>query len=324
MKNLTLSLLLVLLTFIGCKKSSPEPDSGDARVTSPEYIDGLLFVNKNNYQISTKESATFSSTDPKIQITSSGLIKRLVSGEITPITITWANDPSNTTTIYALGATDTEHDEPYASFHGRLATDPYAAYLLGWKTLQRLPFAGETYALVLRHADADNGKDFTMTTGPANWWKSCDPKIARQLNTRGEERSAELGRILKDLQFPFTRVISSEFCRAVKTAQLIDAGPTILIDGRINHMSYNLTGDIFPNIITVLKDQPVDNKMTLIVTHHPGNESNNRVPTFPAISPFNWTGGYFVRITPTKTVTYEGAVSWPMFKYWRDKKMNAL
>jgi phosphohistidine phosphatase SixA len=188
--------------------------------------------------------------------------------------------------------------------------------------LQKLPVANETYAIILRHGDADDGVDFSVNTGPANWWKSCERNHARQLNTRGKARSVELGQVFKDLKFPITRVISSEFCRSVKTAELMNIGPTILKDARINHPEHNITGKgLFNGMLSIMNEQPADNKMTLMVTHHPINETGSKgYPTFPLVSPFTWTGAYIVRVSANKAITYQGAVSFAMFKYWRDSK----
>jgi phosphohistidine phosphatase SixA len=182
--------------------------------------------------------------------------------------------------------------------------------------------------MILRHADADRGRDYNTLDkgdGPANWWKSCDTTLARQLNTKGRERSVELGRIFKDLRFPITRVISSEFCRAKETATLINAGPKVITDGRINHPDYNVSGSsLFQGMLEVVKEQPVDNKMTLLEAHHPINERRSELAGFPEVIPFPWTGGYFVKVEQDHSVSFEGAVSYPMFKYFRDKKMNRL
>jgi phosphohistidine phosphatase SixA len=215
-------------------------------------------------------------------------------------------------------------------YNGPAGTDAYGSYLQGWKTLQKLPVEDESYAMILRHADADNGKDWNVLhtgPGPAGWWKSCDPSLARQLNEKGRQRAAELGKIFKDLNYPIARVFSSEFCRAHETALQINAGPEIIKDGRINHLDYNThyTGTIFPGMVALMSEQPVDNQMTLVETHHPINELHGAAMSgFPDVIPFPWTGGYFVKIAPDKAITFEGAVSWGMFKYWRDKKLNLL
>ena len=323
------TLVWFLMPFLfACKKDKPTTPLSHT-VTSPEYEDKLLFVNQNDFQILTDKPAEFSSDDPLIQISSDGIIKRITSGEIVPINITWKDGSASPLKIYALGATDDNHDEPYASFHGNSATEAFNSYRQGWKTLQILPLINQSYGIILRHGDADDGKDFTIAHPddyePSDWWKSCDPMLARQLNARGKARSLELGKIFKELNYPIARVISSEFCRAVSTAELINSGPVIQKDERINHPDHNTTGKgLFQGMLDIMHEQPVDNKMTLLVLHHPVNEtgSSGGQTSFPLISPFTWTGSSLVSISPDKTVTYQGAVSYAMFKYWRNLKLN--
>lgn len=321
--------VLILLSIFSCKKESEAPSNLNI-VTSQEFEDDLLFVNRNDFKILTDRPAEFSSPSSLVQISADGIIKRITSGEVVPIDITWSDPSPSKTRIYALGATDDNHDSPYASYHGISGSKPYESYRQGWQTLRKLPVSNQPYALILRHGDADDGRDFTAANPekeePANWWKSCDRTLARQLNARGKSRSEELGKIFRDLNFPITRVISSEFCRSVSTARLINAGPEIKEDGRINHPSYNTSKlSLFRGMLQVIAEQPIDNKMTLMVTHHPINETGSTgYPSFPETSPFTWTGGYFISISSDKTVTYQGAVSYSMFDYWRNLKLKRL
>ncbi len=328
MRTFPFFLAVIALSFTGCKKD--KTSSIAPKITSSEYIDNLLFVNQDFYQIQTNIPATFSSTDTHINITNSGTITMMSSGEIVPIDITWSNSKYPKTTIYALGATDKNQDAPAKYFHGEFATDPYNNYVQGWKTLQKLAITGETYGIVLRHADASFGNDWNVIhtgTPPANWWKSTDSLYARQLNPQGIQRATELGQIFKDLNYPIKRVISSEYYRAIQTAMIINAGPTINIDARINHPTHNTYAPgLFNGMLAIMHAQPIDNQMTLIVSHHPINEPllTNGYPTFPTVAAFNWTGAYFVKVASDTTITYQGSASWAMFKYWRDLKLHKL
>lgn len=329
-QNSLIWLLLISLIAVSCKKNPKAPEPTNGTITSSEFKDDLLFVTKNDFQITASESATYASTDPSITITPAGLIKRLTSGEVVIINVTWTKT-GNTSILYAVGATDDNHVNPFVKFHAAISDDPSGQYMQGWQTLRKLPVAGETYAIVLRHADADWGKDYNLThpdndPGPENWWKSPDSLLARQLNPQGVARATDLGIIFKDLQYPITKVVSSEFFRAVRTAQLINAGPAIAIDGRINHPDHLKTGKtLFNGLQDIINESPADGKMILISTHHPINEFEREdvIPaTFPKVSVFNWTGAYFVKIGADKTMTYQGAVSYGMFKYWRDLKLK--
>lgn len=327
MKNLYWALLIISVSAASCKKDekvTPEPV-----ITSSALHDDLLFVDKHDFQITTSEAATFYSSDPSITISSTGLVSRLTSGEVVVVDVTWTWS-GKTTKLYVLGSTDDEHVNPFEKYHAAASENPNGQYIQGWATLRKMAESGETYFIVLRHADASLGFDYNLghqdPVIPANWWKSCDSTLARQLNPQGVTRATELGVVLKDLKMPITRVISSEFCRAVTTATLINAGPTISIDKRINHPDYLKTGEtLFQGLKHIISETPVDNKITLISTHHPINEFNNSgIATFPKVSVYNWTAAYFVKVNADKTFTYEGAASFGMFKYWRDLKLNKI
>lgn len=326
MKNYFYAIFLILF-IVSCKKDNAPIVAAltTPTITSQDYIDSLLFVNKNGYQILTTDTgARFSSTDSHIQISAKGLISRITSAEVAPIVITWSNQKLPKKTIYALGATDDNQDMPFKDYQGVLATNAYDAYVQGWKTLQKLPIANETYTIMLRHADASIGAD-NIYTGLPNWWKSTDSNLARQLNQQGIDRATVLGQVFKDLGYPIKRVVTSEFWRARQTATLVDAGPTAVIDSTINHLSHNLYAPgIFMGMVGIVSKLPVDNQMTLVVSHHPINElaGNKGFPSFPDVAPFNWTGAYFVKQTGGGNIQYEGAVSWGMFKCWRDLKLH--
>jgi phosphohistidine phosphatase SixA len=327
MKRLMILLFLVV-TIIGCKKDNNNRTSAVPKVTNTGYDGTLLFVDKaRNFQIQTDVTSDFSSTNPNIEITSTGLIKRFMSGEVVAITVTNKVNSAYKSTIYAFAATDVTFVKPYSDYHAEDATDAVGSYRLGWSTLNKLPLLNETYAIVVRHADADDGIDYSVNhsdAGPANWWKSCDAAQARQLSTIGKQNATDLGKVFKDLNYNITRVYSSEFCRAVSTATLINAGPAIQINTGLNHPSHNVSGKpLFDNLVTLLKVQPVDNKLTLVVAHHPLNRIDRTdYPTFPKVIPFIWAGAYFVKISADHNLTYEGAVSLSMYKFWRDLRLK--
>lgn len=321
----------LLTIFAACKKDNPNLVTISPTVTSAEYIDKLLIVPSNSYQIQATEPAVYSSADSNITMSNSGLITKLTSGEIVKISVTWKNSKTLPSTIYALGGTDIDQLEPAAYFHGETATDPYDNYVQGWKLLEKLPISNETYTLVLRHADANCGRDWpAIHSGPepANWWISTDSLLARQLNTQGVARATALGLIFKDLNYPIKRVIASEFYRARETASLINMGPQVQIDGRINHKSHNTYAPGLMNgVLEITRAQPIDNQMTLIVTHHPANEPPNTqglYSTFPVVSAFNWSGSYFLKTDKEGSMTFQGAVTYAMFKYWRDLKLKKI
>jgi phosphohistidine phosphatase SixA len=334
-KRLFVTFSILIFALASCSKKNDVPTKVEViqplavKITSQEMIEDLLFVNRNNYQVQTNEPATFSSADTSITISSTGLISRVTSGEVVSINVT-SLATGKKSIINALGATDNNHVKPFETYHAVDSTDPYGQYIQGWQTLKKLPVAGETYAIILRHADADQGVDYNLShpndAPPADWWKSTDATYARQLNTVGKFRAKDLGIIFKDLNFPINKVFSSEFNRAVETATLMNLGLPITQDARLNHPDHNANKSrLFPGLQQLLKENAVAGDMILVSTHHPTNEFNNSppvLPTFPQVSNFNWTGAYIIKIAADKSLTYQGAISYPMFKYWRDLKLS--
>ncbi|HEY0899244.1 MAG TPA: hypothetical protein VGD90_07910, partial [Sphingobacteriaceae bacterium] len=87
-------LLLLIVGFsTGCRKDSPSPDIEPllSRVSSPEFENGLLFVDTPDFQIQTTEAATFSTLDPRAQVTADGLVQRVTSGAVVVIDINWSS-----------------------------------------------------------------------------------------------------------------------------------------------------------------------------------------------------------------------------------------
>ncbi len=107
---------------------------------------------------------------------------------------------------------------------------------------------GGGYTIFWRHADADVCMDNTSLGTAANptipnWWRSCDANCAtataRQLNAAGVERATFIGQQTDALAIDVGRVISSEFCRCVQTAELMDFGPAIETDPGISYFVYD-------------------------------------------------------------------------------------
>jgi phosphohistidine phosphatase SixA len=80
------------------------------------------------------------------------------------------------------------------------------------------------YNIFFRHAEASapgSGSDTSTAVDPM-WWKSCDTKLARQLDDKGRGDAKKIGMTIKSLNIPIERFISSEFCRNVQTAEIIN------------------------------------------------------------------------------------------------------
>ncbi len=92
------------------------------------------------------------------------------------------------------------------------------------------------YTLFFRHATAGVCMDNTAlgnasTTGTPNWWKSCDSTCgtatAEQLGPSSAMELSAVQTFFQSNNIVVSRVVSSEFCRAVRTAEGFAFGPTV-------------------------------------------------------------------------------------------------
>lgn len=160
-------------------------------------------------------------------------------------------DDMQGTVVFAGVATETSED--LALFLPDHQTDRkfiYAAYGCdaagGCENIGRLDtlsvtllecLRGGGYSLYWRHATAQTCEDdFTlgtaMTTQYPGWWRSCaadcDSAVARQLTEPvGYDEARALGADPVLHSLAFSSVISSEFCRCLRTAELANLGPPI-------------------------------------------------------------------------------------------------
>ncbi len=74
------------------------------------------------------------------------------------------------------------------------------------------------YVIYFRHAATDFSQPNTGQ-GP-EWWRSCDPRVVRQLNEAGRAQARSIGQAFTTLGIPVGEVLSSEFCRCAETARL--------------------------------------------------------------------------------------------------------
>jgi phosphohistidine phosphatase SixA len=90
------------------------------------------------------------------------------------------------------------------------------------------------YVLHWRHATATVCADnlalgTAATTMVPDWWQSCEADCAiataRQLSDVGRNEATAIGAELRARGVPFGRVVTSEFCRNVETADLMALGP---------------------------------------------------------------------------------------------------
>lgn len=107
---------------------------------------------------------------------------------------------------------------------------------------------GGGYTIYWRHAAADVCTDrldlgTADTTSVPDWWRDCridcDSTYARQLNPTGIAQAAQIGDDLRARGVPFGRVLSSEFCRCVQTAQNMNLTASVELDHGLTLFVYD-------------------------------------------------------------------------------------
>lgn len=160
------------------------------------------------------------------------------------------------------------------------------------------------YALVFRHGAANVGAD-TFADKATNWWKSCDSKIARQLNPQGETESQKTGAVIKSLQMPMGRVFSSEYCRCLKTAELMSLGLPIVQHQDITYYVYD-EANRYPKTMQLVSSQPTDGKVSILVTHA---GFSGMVPANPVLQELQWGDAAVFKIVTGKEAQYITTIS---------------
>lgn len=76
----------------------------------------------------------------------------------------------------------------------------------------------ETYVVLLRHAIAPGTGD------PANFQLN-DCATQRNLSESGRQQARDIGAAFRDRNIPVVEVLSSQWCRCLETAELVDIAP---------------------------------------------------------------------------------------------------
>lgn len=120
---------------------------------------------------------------------------------------------------------------------------------------------GEGRVLVLRHALAPG-------TGDPAGFRVDDCSTQRNLDARGRAQAAAIGARLRELGVGEARVYSSQWCRCLETARLLDLGPVTELPA-LNSF-FQRPRDREPNLAALrrfLDAQPRDGGLLVLVTH---------------------------------------------------------
>lgn len=289
--------LFLLVLMWSCRPTDDPPN----QLTSDNVEDGVIFVEHSesgvSFRLKTNNPAKFRPSPKKntFEISEDGQAAVSLDQGVYWIDIHWANGEPIIQTVPVLVARNIESARKAVT------------------TLKRLKDAGGDYALVFRHADASVGVDKPASTVP-EWWKSCDPDVARQLSVTGIVRSQRIGKILKQLQVPIKKAISSEFCRAVQTLELMELGLPISLDPRLNHENANPVTFNYQEVFNSLNENRTTSGV-LIASLHYNIYKNN--PHWDIIRPFNMTDGFLVRVEGTGDPELVGSLPyfiWDLFE----------
>jgi phosphohistidine phosphatase SixA len=117
------------------------------------------------------------------------------------------------------------------------------------------------HILMIRHALAPGSGD------PANF-RIGDCSTQRNLDARGRKQAKAIGDWLRSNGISLARVYSSQWCRCLETAELLQMGSVVELPA-LNSF-YELTQDREPNLKalrTFMAQQPSDGVLIILVTH---------------------------------------------------------
>ncbi len=117
------------------------------------------------------------------------------------------------------------------------------------------------HILMIRHALAPGSGD------PANF-KIGDCSTQRNLDDRGRDQARAIGNWLRSNGITSARMYSSQWCRCLETARLIDLGPVAELPA-LNSF-YELVQNREPNLRALrefIAAQPEEGKLIILVTH---------------------------------------------------------
>lgn len=112
---------------------------------------------------------------------------------------------------------------------------------------------------------------------------------------------------------PIKKVFASEFCRAKQTAELMNLGLPITIDKRINGHFYNVSGvtsDV--GMVKILEEQVATKQLLMLAAHYDISAGISKMGSF------DMADSFFIKIGADKKTTFQGIVSYPMWRAYYD------
>lgn len=130
-----------------------------------------------------------------------------------------------------------------------------------WAKLQNADAENETYAVLLRHAIAPGTGD------PVNF-QLGDCSTQRNLSEEGRQQARAIGQAFRDRNIPVKQVLSSQWCRCLETAELMDIGAVESFPPLNSFFRDRSTADAQTAQVTdYLKANQQDSGVIVMVTH---------------------------------------------------------
>jgi phosphohistidine phosphatase SixA len=161
---------------------------------------------------------------------------------------------------------------------------------------------GSTYALLVRHSDADVGVDDFNSTLP-EWWTSCDATKARQINKAGLKYAKSIGENIKSWNIPVGSLLSSEFCRCRQTLESMNLG-SFQTSKELTYRVYK-TNHV-TEVTSLLKKLPINNKVHILIGH---SELINLQPSLRF--EFDWNDALIYRLENGKEPQFIAKINYP-------------
>lgn len=248
------ALFFTLIILVSCEKDN---SAFDPQIRTGELVHGIYIVESSDhttkFRIDIGENAIFypSRSLGGISVSKNGVIE--LPNPF--VGILWVE-------VERRGTTQRTNLPIYVAQNEKLAKDVINSLL---------NYQNQSLVFIARHADASIGQD-AFDPKKEDWWKSCDPALARQIDDAGVLRARRIGQGIKALNIPVRQGISSEFCRAYQTLKLMDLPIKISKKAVLNHHLESVQNpldipEIWPEVKAMIEEQEISNEILVVVSH---------------------------------------------------------
>lgn len=144
--------------------------------------------------------------------------------------------------------------------------------------LEMLQGGGRT--IYFRHAETDWSQSDNIHH--AGDWRSCDSDKMRQLSNEGRKTAENVGIAIRTLKIPIGEMLSSEYCRAVETAEKMNLGSVSTTMDIMNLRAASFVGGenaAIKRLRKILSKPPAKNTNRVITAH--GNLARAATGAYP-------------------------------------------